>query len=160
MSTFVEEDKNMDKQKVILLILDGWGYRKDTEHNAVLESNPVNFKSLMQDNKWTLIDASEERVGLPAGQMGNSEVGHTNIGAGRVVYQDLTYINKSIESGGFYSNEAINSVMDKVNADDATLHLMGLCSSGGVHSHIDHLSALLELAKRKKIRQVCNIFDT
>ena len=65
----------MDKQKVILLILDGWGYRKDTEHNAVLESNPVNFKSLMQDNKWTLIDASEERVGLPAGQMGNSEVG-------------------------------------------------------------------------------------
>ena len=89
----------MDKQKVILLILDGWGYRKDTDHNAVLAANPVNFKSLMQDNKWTLIDASEERVGLPSGQMGNSEVGHTNIGAGRIVYQDLLRISNDIKSG-------------------------------------------------------------
>ena len=144
----------MDKQKVILLILDGWGYRTDTEHNAVLESNPVNFKSLMQDNKWTLIDASEERVGLPAGQMGNSEVGHTNIGAGRIVFQDLLRITNDINNGGAKENPVIKKFMEETKNGSGRLHLLGLISDGGVHSHIDHFKGICKIAKEYGIKEV------
>lgn len=144
----------MDKQKVILLILDGWGYRTDTEHNAVLESNPINFKSLMQADKWTLIDASEERVGLPSGQMGNSEVGHTNIGAGRIVYQDLLRISNDIKSGGAKNNPVIKKLMEDTRNGSGRLHLLGLVSDGGVHSHIEHFKGICLIAKEYGIKEV------
>lgn len=144
----------MDKQKVILLILDGWGYRTDTEHNAVLESNPINFKSLMQADKWTLIDASEERVGLPSGQMGNSEVGHTNIGAGRIVYQDLLRISNDIKSGGAKNNPVIKKLMEDTKNGSGRLHLLGLVSDGGVHSHIEHFKGICLIAKEYGIKEV------
>ena len=144
----------MDKQKVILLILDGWGYRTDKEHNAILESNPVNFQSLMQDGKWTLIDASEERVGLPSGQMGNSEVGHTNIGAGRIVFQDLLRITNDIKEGGAKTNPVIKKLMEDTKNSSGRLHLLGLISDGGVHSHIDHFKGMCLLAKEYGIKEV------
>ena len=144
----------MDKQKVILLILDGWGYRKDTEHNAVSAADPVNFKSLMQDNKWTLIDASEERVGLPSGQMGNSEVGHTNIGAGRIVYQDLLRISNDIKSGEAKNNSVIKKLMEDTKNGSGRLHLLGLISDGGVHSHIEHFKGICLIAKEYGIKEV------
>lgn len=144
----------MDKQKVILLILDGWGYRTDTDHNAVSSADPVNFKSLMQDNKWTLIDASEERVGLPAGQMGNSEVGHTNIGAGRIVYQDLLRISNDIKSGGAKNNPVIKKLMEDTKNGSGRLHLLGLVSDGGVHSHIEHFKGICLIAKEYGIKEV------
>lgn len=144
----------MDKQKVILLILDGWGYRTDTDHNAVSSADPVNFKSLMQDNKWTLIDASEERVGLPAGQMGNSEVGHTNIGAGRIVYQDLLRISNDIKSGEAKNNSVIKKLMEDTKNGSGRLHLLGLISDGGVHSHIEHFKGICMIAKEYGIKEV------
>ncbi len=144
----------MDKQKVILLILDGWGYRTDTDHNAVSSAEPVNFKSLMQDNKWTLIDASEERVGLPAGQMGNSEVGHTNIGAGRIVYQDLLRISNDIKSGEAKNNSVIKKLMEDTKNGSGRLHLLGLISDGGVHSHIEHFKGICMIAKEYGIKEV------
>lgn len=144
----------MDKQKVILLILDGWGYRKDTDHNAVSAANPVNFKSLMQDNKWTLIDASEEQVGLPRGQMGNSEVGHTNIGAGRIVYQDLLRISNDIKAGGAKNNPVIKKLMEDTKNGSGRLHLLGLISDGGVHSHIEHFKGICLIAKEYGIKEV------
>ncbi len=144
----------MDKQKVILLILDGWGYRTDTDHNAVSLADPVNFKSLMQDNKWTLIDASEERVGLPAGQMGNSEVGHTNIGAGRIVYQDLLRISNDIKSGEAKNNSVIKKLMEDTKNGSGRLHLLGLISDGGVHSHIEHFKGICMIAKEYDIKEV------
>lgn len=144
----------MDKQKVILLILDGWGYRKDKEHNAILNANPTNFQSLMQAGKWTLIDASEERVGLPAGQMGNSEVGHTNIGAGRIVYQDLLRISNDIKSGGAKNNTVIKKLMEDTKNGSGRLHLLGLISDGGVHSHIEHFKGICLIAKEYGIKEV------
>ncbi len=144
----------MDKQKVILLILDGWGYRTDTDHNAILSSKPVNFQSLMKDGKWTLIDASEERVGLPAGQMGNSEVGHTNIGAGRIVFQDLLRITNDIKDGGAKKNPVIKKLMEDTKKGSGRLHLLGLISDGGVHSHIDHFKGICLLAKEYGVKEV------
>lgn len=144
----------MDKQKVILLILDGWGYRKDSEHNAISQANPENFKSLMQDGKWTLIDASEERVGLPKGQMGNSEVGHTNIGAGRIVYQDLLRITKDLEEGTAESNPEVVKFFNETKNGNGRLHLLGLISDGGVHSHIEHFKGFCSLAKKFGINEV------
>ena len=144
----------MDKQKVILLILDGWGYRKDTEHNAVSAADPVNFKSLMQDNKWTLIDASEERVGLPSGQMGNSEVGHTNIGAGLILYKDFLLISNFIKSGEAKNNSVIKKLMEDTKNGSGRLHLLGLISDGGVHSHIEHFKGICLIAKEYGIKEV------
>lgn len=134
--------------------MDGYGIAPKSEFNAVSCADTPNLDRIFSDCPTTLLNASGTSVGLPDGQMGNSEVGHTNIGAGRVVYQDLTYINSSIESGEFYSNELLNEVMNKALENGSTLHIMGLCSSGGVHSHINHLLALLELAKRKKIKKL------
>jgi len=102
----------------------------------------------------TSLDASGEAVGLPEGQMGNSEVGHLNIGAGRVVYQELTRISKEIDNGDFFKNTALNSAMDNVRNDSGSLHLMGLVSDGGVHSHMTHLKALIDLAIQKKVKNI------
>ncbi|MEF3254516.1 MAG: 2,3-bisphosphoglycerate-independent phosphoglycerate mutase [Deferribacterales bacterium] len=141
-------------RKVILLILDGWGYREELEHNAVKLSNPVNFNYLTQNYPFTLINASEEFVGLPKGQMGNSEVGHTNIGAGRIVYQDLVRIQKAIENGDIKKNINLLNFISYVKANDGSIHLFGLLSDGGVHSHIDHLKGLIKFFSESGINSI------
>jgi 2,3-bisphosphoglycerate-independent phosphoglycerate mutase len=134
---------------VALVILDGWGCAPPGPGNAVeLAETPV-FDALWARYPHTTLDASGEAVGLPPGQMGNSEVGHLTIGAGRVVDQDLVRIDKAIESGSFFENEALTGAFERARARDGNVHLLGLVSSGGVHSHIDHLRALLELARRQ-----------
>lgn len=138
--------------KVILLILDGWGLRDETDNNAVRISGAPNFFRLMETCPHTRLNASEEEVGLPKGQMGNSEVGHTNIGAGRIVYQDFLKITKSIESGEIASNENVTKFLKDVTDDKGDVHFFGLLSDGGVHSHINHLKGLLKLAKKSGVR--------
>ena len=134
--------------------MDGFGYRKETRGNAVAAAGTPNLDRLTAKYPHTLIEASGRAVGLPAGQMGNSEVGHLNIGAGRVVYQDITAIDKAIEDGEFFENKEFVEAMDKVNANGGALHLVGLLSNGGVHSMNTHLYALLEMAKRKGVKKV------
>ena len=141
-------------KKIILLILDGYGYRTEMDHNAVWLSGAKNFKSLLQDGKWVLLNASEESVGLPKGQMGNSEVGHTNIGAGRIVYQDFLKISNDINSGGAAKNNNILDFMRKIKSSSGRLHLMGLVSDGGVHSHIDHFKGIALIAKACGIKEI------
>lgn len=141
-----------DVKKVILLILDGWGYRQLSEHNAVKLSNPENFNQLLKKSSYALINASEEFVGLPKGQMGNSEVGHTNIGAGRIVYQDFLKINIEVDSGKINNNENILRFFDTLKSKNKNLHFFGLLSDGGVHSHINHLKSLLKIAKSAGIK--------
>ncbi|WP_273265797.1 2,3-bisphosphoglycerate-independent phosphoglycerate mutase [Flexistipes sinusarabici] len=143
------------KNKLILLILDGWGFRESKDHNAVQLSNPVNFNRLWNNEPHMLLNASEEYVGLPSGQMGNSEVGHMNIGAGRVVYQDFLRINKAVDSGKILENDNISSFFDKIKNCGGTLHFFGLVSDGGVHSHINHLKGLVKAAKDSGIERVC-----
>ncbi len=145
--------KNKTKQ-IALLILDGWGYREDAQHNAVLASKTPIFDRLWAQYPHTLLEASGLAVGLPEGQMGNSEVGHTTIGAGTVIYQDLVRIKQSIDSGEFADNKALNVVFDHVKKNNSTLHVMGLLSDGGVHSHMDHLFGILRVAKDKGISRV------
>jgi len=137
----------------MLMILDGFGIRRETEGNAVLAAKKPNIDRFLREWPHTQIEASGRAVGLPAGQMGNSEVGHTNIGAGRIVYQELTRITKEIEEGVFFENETLCAAMDAVR-ERGTLHLMGLVSDGGVHSHNTHLYALCELAKRRGVQNV------
>ncbi|MDW7675947.1 MAG: 2,3-bisphosphoglycerate-independent phosphoglycerate mutase [Bacillota bacterium] len=144
----------MSKAPVMLLILDGFGLTIDNPGNAIGKANKPYYDKLWEDYPTTILDASGERVGLPKGQMGNSEVGHLNLGAGRVVYQELTRISKSIETGTFGANEELTKLIKRVEAEQTALHLMGLLSDGGVHSHLDHLYALLELAKRNGMREV------
>ena len=135
------------KKPIVLAILDGYGLREEEHGNAVkLANNPV-FNNLWNTYPHTQLTASGQLVGLPKGQMGNSEVGHMNIGAGRIVYQPLELINKSIEDKEFFQNEEIKNVMRHVKENDSKLHLMGLVSDGGVHSHINHLLALLDMCK-------------
>jgi len=139
---------------LLLIILDGWGINSKQEGNAIaLATTPV-YDSLINDFPHTILDASGESVGLPDGQMGNSEVGHLNIGAGRVVYQDLTMINKSIKDGEFYKNPVFLETFRKVQSSSGRLHLLGLLSDGGVHSHINHIFALLDMAKKEGLRDV------
>ncbi len=137
------------KKPMALVILDGWGYREDSQNNAIANANTPVMDSLLANQPNTLISASGFDVGLPDGQMGNSEVGHTNIGAGRVVYQDLTRITKSIADGDFFDNEAITNAMDKAIANGKAIHLMGLMSPGGVHSHEDHIASAIEMAAKR-----------
>ncbi len=137
-----------------LIILDGFGYREEKQYNAILTDGAVNFMRLWKTYPHTLIGASGMDVGLPDGQMGNSEVGHTNIGAGRIVYQELTRISKAIKDGDFFENEAFLCAIENCKAHGSSLHLMGLCSDGGVHSHLEHLYALVELAKRSGLTKV------
>jgi 2,3-bisphosphoglycerate-independent phosphoglycerate mutase len=138
---------------VALVILDGWGCAPPGPGNAVeLAETPV-FDDLWARYPHTTLDASGASVGLPPGQMGNSEVGHLTIGAGRVVYQDLVRINKAIEDGSFYDNEALGAVFARARERGANVHLLGLVSYGGVHSHINHLRALVELARREDMAE-------
>ena len=137
-----------------LIILDGWGLREERDHNAVTLANPTTFYDLLARYPNGTLDASGEAVGLPAGQMGNSEVGHTNLGAGRVVYQDLTRIDKSIREGTFFERPALHAAMDRCADGAQALHFIGLLSDGGVHSHQRHLHALVELAKRRSVPRV------
>ena len=132
---------------LLLIILDGWGVNPRKEGNAIALANPPFYQHLLATYPNTTLSASGEDVGLPEGQMGNSEVGHTNIGAGRIVYQDLTRISKAIADGSFHANKTLIKGME----GEGTLHLMGLLSDGGVHSHIDHLMALLKIARIKNI---------
>ncbi|MBZ5202507.1 2,3-bisphosphoglycerate-independent phosphoglycerate mutase [Planomicrobium chinense] len=139
---------------VALIILDGLGCRKETFGNAVAQAEKPNFDRLWDNYPHSLLTASGEAVGLPDGQMGNSEVGHLNIGAGRIVYQNLTRIHKSIRDGDFYQNAAFLEAVGNAKASGKALHLMGLLSDGGVHSHYEHLFALLELAKQQGLTDV------
>ncbi len=139
---------------VLLLILDGWGHREESTDNAIAQANLPNWRRLLADCPHTLVHTEGKFVGLPEGQMGNSEVGHMNIGAGRIVYQDLTRIDAAIEDGSFFDNSELTAACDAVNADGGTLHVMGLVSPGGVHSHEQHIFAMLELARRRGVQQV------
>lgn len=141
------------KKPLILMIMDGFGIASQ-EGNAIKAAKKPNLDRLFAENPVTQIGASGMDVGLPDGQMGNSEVGHTNMGAGRVVYQELTRITKSISDGDFFDNEALCEAIDNCKRNDSSLHLMGLLSSGGVHSHNTHLYGLLELAKKKGLNKV------
>lgn len=141
------------KKPLILMILDGFGIAGD-KGNAIKAANKPNIDRLFSSNPVTQIGASGMDVGLPDGQMGNSEVGHTNIGAGRVVYQELTRITKSIQDGDFFNNEALCNAIDNAIKNGTALHIMGLLSDGGVHSHNTHLYGILELAKKKGLEKV------
>ncbi len=139
---------------LILIILDGWGINPDENANAIAEAAPPFYRSLLDRYAHTTLDASGEAVGLPKGQMGNSEVGHLNIGAGRIVYQELTRISKAIAEGDFYKNRTLLTAMNAAKEKAGTLHLLGLLSDGGVHSHIKHLKALLEMAAQVGIQDL------
>lgn len=142
------------RRPVMLCILDGFGLRDEKEANAVAQANKPNFDRYWQQFPHTTLTASGNAVGLPEGQMGNSEVGHLNIGAGRVVYQDLTRLGKAIDDGSFFENETFIQAIEHVKQNDTSLHLYGLLSDGGVHSHIEHLFALLELAAKAELTRV------
>ena len=137
----------------MLMILDGYGIREESHGNAIAAANKPNLDRLFTKYPFITLEASGEYVGLPDGQIGNSEVGHTNIGAGNVVLQDLPRINKSISTGEFYTNKVLLEAMENA-ASGHTLHIMGLCSDGGVHSKLEHLYAVLEMAKRSKVKNV------
>jgi 2,3-bisphosphoglycerate-independent phosphoglycerate mutase len=140
---------------VVLIILDGWGYRQDTDGNAVATAKLPVMNSLWQVYPHTTIRTSGKDVGLPDGQMGNSEVGHLNMGAGRVVPQELVRISDAVEDGSILQNPALVKVCQVVKRENTKLHLVGLCSDGGVHSHITHLRGLLDLAKQQGLSDVC-----
>lgn len=144
----------MKKIPTVLLIMDGFGIAASCDTNAVYKAYTPVLDGLLAGSPNTTLSASGEDVGLPAGQIGNSEVGHTNIGAGRVVYQMLPRISKAIKDGDFFENPAYNAAMEACVKAGTSLHLMGLLSDGGVHSHITHLYALLDLAKRKGVKNV------
>ena len=142
------------KKPVLLCIMDGFGRNDDNYGNAIFSAATPNLDKIMSENPMTFIGASGMDVGLPDGQMGNSEVGHTNIGAGRVVYQELTRITKSIKDGDFFENEALKGAMENCIKNDSALHLMGLMSDGGVHSHNTHMYAIVEMAKKMGLKEV------
>jgi len=144
----------MAKSPIALIILDGYGINEATEGNAIKAANTPNIDSYFKKYPHTSIYASGMNVGLPDGQMGNSEVGHTNIGAGRVVYQELTRITKSISDGDFFSNEVLMGAVENCKKNDSALHFVGLLSNGGVHSHIEHLFGLIDLARKNGLQKV------
>lgn len=141
-------------KKVLLTIIDGFGYREEKKGNAVIAANPENIISLWKEYPHTTLQASGEEVGLPKGQMGNSEVGHLNIGAGRVVDQPLMQINHAIEDGSFFKNEVLLDVINHCKKNKSDLHLFCLLSDGGIHSHINHLFAMLDLCKKEEFSNV------
>ena len=144
----------MSKQTTLLLILDGFGINENMEANAIAEANKPNIDAIMKKYPTVKGYASGMAVGLPDGQMGNSEVGHLNMGAGRIVYQQLTSITKAIQDGEFFKNEALLKAMNVCKTNGSALHLFGLLSDGGVHSHIEHLYGLLEMAKKEGLEKV------
>ena len=139
---------------VVLIVLDGWGYRESSEGNAVRLANTPTWDRLWAKAPRTLLEASGRAVGLPTGQMGNSEVGHLNLGAGRVVMQDLVRITVAIEDGSFFQNDAFLAACAHVKRSGGTLHLMGLVGDGGVHAHQDHALALVDLAAKQGIGKI------
>src|SRR5574341_1803515 len=139
---------------VLLCIMDGFGLREATPDNAVAAAHKLVYDKLLKTCPHTKIDGSGPAVGLPAGQMGNSEVGHLNLGAGRVVYQDITRIDKSIDDGSFFENKAFVEAISKAKSKNKSVYLMGLVSDGCVHSSMKHLFALTELCKRQKMDKV------
>ncbi len=144
----------MQKNPIVLIILDGFGHSNDQKHNAIAKAKTPNWDSLNKEYPNTLINASESYVGLPSGQMGNSEVGHINIGAGRIIHQDIERINSSIENKDFFSNPLLNQNFKSIKENNKTLHIFGLLSDGGVHSHIKHFNAILLLAKQNNLKKV------
>ncbi|RSD34127.1 MAG: 2,3-bisphosphoglycerate-independent phosphoglycerate mutase, partial [Methanohalophilus sp.] len=144
----------LDQKPLLLMILDGWGYSPTLKGNAVAQANTPVLDRLEKENPTCLLQAAGESVGLPQGQMGNSEVGHLNIGAGRIVYQDLTRINLAIKNGEIFKNPVLLDAFRNVQEKNSKLHIMGLFSRGGVHSHIEHMRALIELAKREGLSEV------
>ena len=140
---------------VVLVILDGWGYREKAEANAIASAETPIFDSLQAAYPSTIIRTSGKEVGLPEGQMGNSEVGHLNLGAGRIVPQELVRISDAVEDGSLFHNPALVDICEKLQSSGNKLHLIGLCSEGGVHSHLQHLLGLLDLAKLNAIADVC-----
>lgn len=143
-----------NRKPLVLIIMDGWGYREDTTNNAVAQANTPVLDKLVEQYPNTLISGSGLDVGLPDGQMGNSEVGHVNLGAGRIVYQDFTRITKSIQDGDFFSNPVLVDSIDKAVKADKAVHLMGLLSDGGVHSHQDHIFAAIKLAAQRGAKKI------
>lgn len=143
------------KKPLVLCILDGCGIREETDGNAFKNANKPTFDYLLKTYPHSLLEASGKKVGLPKGQMGNSEVGHMNIGAGRIVYQPLELINKSIEDKSFYNNKEILKVINHVKENNSKMHIMGLLSDGGVHSHINHLMAIIDMLKERNVEDVC-----
>lgn len=139
---------------LVLIILDGWGLGRKRNGNAIYQASTTFYRQLLEKFPQTRLKASGEEVGLPKGQMGNSEVGHLNIGAGRIVCQELPRINEAIEDGSFFDNQEFLSAIAHVKANHSSLHFLGLLSDGGVHSHLHHLFALLELAKRENVDKV------
>lgn len=141
-------------EPLLLMILDGWGERKECSDNSITLAHPENFCQLEQNYPHTLLKCSGKDVGLPDGLMGNSEVGHLNIGSGRIVYQEISRIFKAIEDQSFFSNPEFLKAIEYAQAHQGSVHLMGLLSDGGVHSHIEHIYALLELCARNKVDSV------
>ena len=139
---------------VVLLILDGWGYSENADSNAIKGAQTPNWDRLWQGWPHMLIGTSGEAVGLPDGQMGNSEVGHLNLGAGRVVYQEFTRISLSISSGEFNANPAMTAAVDKAIEHKGAVHILGLLSPGGVHSHEEHIHAMARLAVKRGATKV------
>lgn len=144
--------QNSDHKKVALIIMDGWGYREESKHNAIREAKTPFFDRIWGSLPHTLLEASGLAVGLPAGQMGNSEIGHTTIGAGGAINTDLVTIEKAIETGDFFTNTAFAKMFDHIQPHSAKIHMLGLLSDGGVHSHNTHIYAFLKLAKEKGLK--------
>ncbi len=145
----------MNITPVLLVILDGFGYREEGDFNAIAAAHKPNWDRLWRDHPHTLLNASEKSVGLPSHQMGNSEVGHLNIGAGRIVYQELSRVDVDIEEGRFFENPALRQAIQTAQQNNSTLHILGLLSAGGVHSHEAHIFALLDMAARAGLRDIC-----
>ncbi len=144
----------MGKQTTALIILDGWGHREETDSNAILQANTPFWDKIWQERPHNLIQTSGMAVGLPEGQMGNSEVGHMNLGAGRIVYQNYTRISKDIDDGSFESNAVISKAITAAVDNDKAVHIMGLLSPGGVHSHIEHIQAAIAMAANQGAKEV------
>ncbi|MCW8925210.1 MAG: 2,3-bisphosphoglycerate-independent phosphoglycerate mutase, partial [Xanthomonadales bacterium] len=145
-TTTTKAVKKPSFRPLVLMILDGWGHREDAPDNAIARARTPNWDWLRQNGCHSTIETSGEYVGLPAGQMGNSEVGHMNIGAGRIVHQDFTRISQAIKDGSFADNPALVKAISASREQRSTLHLMGLLSPGGVHSHEDHFLAMVQMA--------------
>lgn len=150
----VSNNPTAAKKSMVLIILDGWGYREQEDSNAILAANTPVLDKLKTDYPNMLIQTSGMAVGLPDGQMGNSEVGHVNLGAGRIVYQDFTRITKAIDDGEFSQTPALCNAVDKAVKQDKAVHIFGLLSPGGVHSHEDHIFAMIEMAKERGATKV------
>ena len=144
----------MSNKPVILCIMDGYGLAPASSGNAISQAKKPHLDAIFKEYPYTAINASGEAVGLPDGQMGNSEVGHLNIGAGRIVYQSLTLINKAVKDGTFFKNEKYLDAMNHAKKHHSHLHIFGLMSDGGVHSHVNHICAIIKMAKQQGLDDV------